>query len=101
MSRVKNCLAIILTIIISLSSIGCGKTKELTLGELQGNTYSNSYFGISMNIPEGWEIQSDEFVKEMMEIGKETLAGDDEAKSCIKSCRAKCIIILYDTKIPK
>ena len=31
MSRVKNCLAIILTIIISLSSIGCGKTKELTL----------------------------------------------------------------------
>ena len=50
-----------------------------------------------MNIPEGWEIQSDEFVKEMMEIGKETLAGDDEAKKAALNLAEQNVLSFFMT----
>ncbi|HOQ17450.1 MAG: hypothetical protein GX198_01965 [Epulopiscium sp.] len=79
MNKVKNSLVFVLVLLVCLSTAACSK-KELTLGEFQGNTYTNSYFGISMNIPEGWEIQNDETVNELMEAGKEAIAGDNAAK---------------------
>ena len=49
------------------------------IGTLKGNTYKNSYFGLTMTIPSGWHPQDDATRMRMMAQGSRILAGDDEA----------------------
>ncbi|MEM1058220.1 MAG: hypothetical protein AAGK14_03150 [Verrucomicrobiota bacterium] len=51
--------------------------KEIGYGEQKGRGYTNAYFGMSAEMPEGWYIQDKEQNQELLELGGEALAGDD------------------------
>lgn len=50
---------------------------KLDYGILNGNTYNNTYFGVTITVPAGWNIQDTETTAMMRERGKAMLAGDD------------------------
>ena len=49
-------------------------------GKIEGSTYTNSYFGLTLPFPSAWEVQDDFMKQTIMEKGKETLAFDDSKK---------------------
>ena len=57
-------------------------TKELPAhfdyGQVTDNLYTNEYFGMNIEIPVGWHVQSQEFLNKISEEGKELIAGDDK-----------------------
>lgn len=57
-----------------------GSKKEVDLGSVVDGVYKNDYFGVTVDLPKDWEVQDAEVMKEMMEIGKDVIAGDDESK---------------------
>ena len=45
------------------------------LGEVEGNTYQNKFFGVKLNIPEPWLIQESEVNDAIKELGSEMVTG--------------------------
>ncbi len=52
----------------------------LTAGTLEGSTYTNSYFGLRLTFPDGWEAQDDRTKQKIRDRGKETITIDDPTK---------------------
>ena len=84
---------IVLLVLVTLLSItGCSKGKssesstntikptstKVTTGKVEGLSYTNEFFGLSIQIPDKWAVQDKQSVDEMQEVGKEAVAGDDE-----------------------
>lgn len=57
-----------------------GSKKDVDLGSVVDGVYKNDYFGVTVDLPKDWEVQDGEVMKELMEIGKDVIAGDDESK---------------------
>ena len=59
---------------------GCGKkaSDEIDFGTVKKSVYHNDYFGLSMKIPEGWSVQNQETLQEMMNLSGDIVAGDDK-----------------------
>lgn len=51
---------------------------ELLSGYMINNKYVNKVLGFSIRLPRNWVVQEDEALEQIMEQGKEILAGDDE-----------------------
>lgn len=47
-------------------------------GNLDGSTYTNAYFGLSMTLPSDWQVHDQEYFQRLKERGKEVLAGNDQ-----------------------
>lgn len=58
-------------------SAGCQKTK-VTLGEMEGNKYSNDFFGLSIEKPESWVSLSQAELAELSQTGKEAIGEYNE-----------------------
>ncbi len=70
-----------ITILILLLT-GCGgdnMPKSFDYGNVENNVYSNTYFEFEMDVPEQWIVQSKEQNEELMEMGKDMIAGDDKS----------------------
>ena len=52
---------------------------EFSMGEWNGNAYTNEFLGLKFNLPQGWTALSDEEIAEMMNIGTELLNDDQKA----------------------
>ncbi len=52
--------------------------KVMDVGVLQGNTYSNSFLGMSVVIPEGWTVQNKSEMSQLQETGKKLFAGEND-----------------------
>lgn len=79
----KKRLKIITTVLIVLSIMlmaGCQKKgdKELSLGKIDGNKYTNEYFGFTAELPQDWNVADQETMKQMMDKGQEVVAKDNE-----------------------
>ncbi len=63
-----------------LLALECRKavSEELKSGKVEKSVYTNKYFGFILKLPEDWSIQSEETSKEIMETGKEVVAGDNK-----------------------
>lgn len=48
------------------------------IGSLSGTTYTNTYFGFTIQKPEAWLAQDDETRQKIMKIGAKVIAGDDK-----------------------
>ena len=46
-------------------------------GTVTGSTYANKYFGLTLTIPAGWQVQDSSFKKRINEKGKELVTSDD------------------------
>ncbi len=52
--------------------------KEIGYGVIKDGQYQNSYFGMTVKVPEGWSVQSQAQLDEISETGADIIAGDDE-----------------------
>lgn len=98
----KVFLTAIFLILILMFTVGCNKTfgkssaeivedfteeiieesteKVISMGEMNGNTYTNNYFDLSFSIPETWTLKSEQQIQQMNAKGAAMIAGDDEDK---------------------
>jgi len=92
---------IILLIFITALSAGCQKTVKVTMGEISGNTYTNDYFGVTLDLPAGWTILDDETKKLVMGVGSEMMSGGDSAKQKqLDLAQQKTLPLLFAFKFP-
>ena len=89
----KKILSLLLVVIMSCSVFACGKKgsadSDISLGTVVGSSYSNDYFGISCEIPDGWVYYSDKQIMELNNITSEYL--DEDVKEMMKNSQ-----IFYD-----
>ena len=91
----KNKLLLVLLTIPLLTFTACDSDKKveevtktdiqiekaadiMAFGNLEGSFYSNEYLGLSVTIPEGWDIQSETENTELLEKGKDLVANEDK-----------------------
>jgi len=71
-------------LILLLSACGGDKMpKSFDYGNVENNVYSNSYFGFTVDVPEQWIVQSKEQNEQLMNLGKEMIAGDDKSMKAV------------------
>jgi len=78
--RILLLLSLFLT---NCSSSGKNLPKGFDYGEVKDNIYLNTFFDFSMNIPSGWVIQDKEQADELMQMGKDMIAGDDKKMKAV------------------
>ena len=54
------------------------KKVEFSMGEWNGNVYTNDFLGLKYNLPEGWTYSSEEEIAKMMNVGTELLNDDQK-----------------------
>lgn len=59
---------------------GASPAAKLDLGVMDKGAYKNDYFGLEMKVPEEWDVQDAEAMNQIMEAGKEMVAGGDAKK---------------------
>ncbi|RXZ80504.1 hypothetical protein EBB07_18295 [Paenibacillaceae bacterium] len=68
-------------LVMLLLVTACGtKHTNVDLGTVANGTYTNEYFGMSVNIPQEWIVQDDETVNELADLGKDLATDGDEKK---------------------
>jgi len=79
----KNTLKSSLIGFVLLCFLSCkqGVPENFDYGFIENNTYSNSFFDMSIDIPETWDIQTTSEMDAMAAQGKDMLAGDNKMKS--------------------
>lgn len=83
----KKFLSAILAILMLLTVCGCGssdnttdadKAPEFTIGEWNGNVYTNEFAGLTFNMPGGWTYASEEELVELMGLALDITVEDNE-----------------------
>ena len=55
-------------------------SSKVELGTTQKGSYTNDYFGVSLQFPEAWEYQDADGMNQLTSASSEAIAGDDETK---------------------
>src|SRR5689334_393416 len=55
----KNIFGVLLLLLLIGFTVAC-RMENVDLGSIEGSTYSNSYFGMKLTIPQGWQVQGEE-----------------------------------------
>lgn len=78
---IKN-LALILFTFFCIVSCQKKQPEEIKFdpGTMTGNIYKSKFFNFQITIPEGWDIQSKEQVKEILEAGKDAINNEKITK---------------------
>jgi len=79
MKRIKKITVGFIALALVLT-VGCGSKKEITLGEIKDNVYTNEYFGLEAKLPEGWVNLDRETIDEITKVGNELVSNGDEKK---------------------
>ncbi len=74
----KGLFAIALLFICLVSCNNTGKPVDFDYGHVENGIYSNTYFDVSINLPQNWVVQSQEQTDKMVEQGSDLIAGEDE-----------------------
>src|SRR5437868_5149235 len=66
-------------VVLAAFVTGCEKraSDEIDFGGFENSVYTNSYFGMSIDIPADWTIQDQESQRRMTKLGEKMVAGDD------------------------
>jgi len=80
MKTIKQILSIA---ICTISLISCGREipSDFDYGKVENNTYTNDFFGYSLEIPEEWFVQDDATKKALSEEGVKALGSEKIAKT--------------------
>ncbi len=98
----KKVFALLLSAVLAVSLSGCGKKEvnyakepeviETERGAWDGNTYKGGFTDISFALPDGWEILTDDEIKEV--------SGEPEGITydmmCQKSSTGSVVTVLYE-----
>lgn len=93
---------LLLTMSVALSA-GCGKkaSEEIDFGSVTNSVYRNEYFGLTVTLPSEWSVQDNEARQQMMQTGREVIAGDDRnLKAAVKASEMKTVNLFAAFKHP-
>jgi len=78
--RKTKIIILVLVVAALLSVVGCSNLskKSLDLGTMEGTKYSNEYFNMTLELPESWTVLSEDEKKELMNEGREVVAGENK-----------------------
>jgi hypothetical protein len=74
-----RCLPLVLILLTACKRPAAPKDVVFSAGRVDSGTYVNDYFHLAMDIPEGWSVQGQQEVDELLTEGIE-MATSDEAK---------------------
>ena len=89
--------------ILLFSIIACSKKapETLDLGTFENGIYTNKYFAFTLDLSDGWQIQENQTIQMMRQMGKEILSGDDEnMKAALDLSDMTTVNLLLATKHP-
>lgn len=69
-------------------------TEGADEGETQGNVYTNRFYSMRYEFPEGWVVHGDQTKKRVMELGKNIVGGDDPTRKAAAEVAEKHTQIL-------
>ncbi len=79
----------IILILLSIVIVSCktnGIPENFDYGKVENNIYTNSFFNLNMTLPTDWVVQTKEQNDQLMKLGQEMLANDNEnLKAAIKA----------------
>ncbi len=69
----------LLAAFLAIGMLACGdRGSPVASGSsVVDGRYTNEYFGLTLSIPDGWFVASDDSEQFMMEVGEDIVAGDD------------------------
>lgn len=77
------------------------QTSAAGVGVISESVYRNDYFGLRINIPPGWTIQSDDIKQEIKERSKTVIAPKDEKNQKeIEAAVGRTLNLLTVSKVP-
>ncbi len=80
---------------------GSGTAETVDEGDIDGNLYTNKFFGLAYKFPEGWTPHGDKTKKHIMEIGKGAVSGETTLdKSVYQDAEKRTLILLSVFKYP-
>lgn len=76
-------------------------SDRMDYGSIEDFVYRNNYLGMSLPIPGDWQVQGEAVVKQLMESGKEALAGDDQNfKASLEAADQNSLVLLTIFRYP-
>lgn len=90
------CLPILFTFLVFQSSCARKATDEIDSGSFNGNSYSNAFFGMTLDLPPDWYIPAKEVFENAIDVGGEMMSGDDKnMKQAIKASTEHNLVTLF------
>ena len=88
----KKWLALLLAMMMVFALAACGNTdnkgndaKEFARGSWAENVYTNDSLGLTVTVPENWEIADDEELAKLMGLTVENLSGEGISEEFLKA----------------
>ncbi|MEO3946065.1 hypothetical protein [Gorillibacterium sp. CAU 1737] len=101
MKKKMGLMSMALLLVMALVTACGGKGKEVSLGVTEAGSYTNEYFGLSMNFPKEWVYQDADQMMKLMEAGQEVAAGDSKTKEkLLDLAKTKTLNLLMASKFP-
>ena len=80
---------------------GSGTAEGPDEGDIDGNLYTNKFFGLAYKFPEGWTPHGEKTKKHIMEIGKDAVSGETSIeKSVYQDAEKRTLMLLTVFKYP-
>lgn len=74
--------------------------KKLDFGTNEGDVYKNDFFGLTVKLPKGWKVASDEEKQKVIDAGTAVVAGDDKSKKTqMELGELKTVYLLMTSKL--
>ncbi|MGN7763797.1 hypothetical protein [Paenibacillus sp. 22594] len=101
MKKKVGLLSMVMVLMLMVVTACGGKDKEVSLGVTESGTYTNDYFGLSLNFPKEWVFQNADQMMKLMEAGQEVVAGGNEAKNkMLDLAKTKTLNLLMASEFP-
>lgn len=79
----KSIKQILFIAVCTISLMSCGREipSDFDYGKVENNSYTNDFFGLTMEIPEGWHVQDEATKKILSEEGVKALESEKIAQT--------------------
>jgi len=79
----------------------CGEKKDIDFGQFEAGVYTNSFFNLTLSLPNSWHVMDLETRMELMKRGGEIMAGDNKnLKAVIDAAELKSLNLLTAYESP-
>lgn len=91
----------VLLMVITLAVTGCSSNNSVSTGAFKGETYTNDFFGLSLNVPKDWHIASKDEIQKAYRVGQELVGSDDQViEKTLKLDQQKTLYLFLANEYP-
>ncbi|MFX3635648.1 MAG: hypothetical protein ACE3L7_18950 [Candidatus Pristimantibacillus sp.] len=92
---------VMMLVLVLVTACGGKEKKVVDVGTTDKGTYTNEYFGVSLQFPQEWVVQDQAAMEELNKAGIEAIAGDDAKKEkALDLSQLKTVNLLMTSKLP-